>query len=127
MLGLLVPSTHGFSSLGVGGLPATSAVAQPAPASMVAASGLAQGFREKDQAEQKSRWLTKALTWTEGYYDQEQGRWLRRVQIAEPKELKSPCASARARGPPPSRCAPCTPRHQSRRAPLARWLPPAPK
>ncbi|KAL1499017.1 hypothetical protein AB1Y20_013534 [Prymnesium parvum] len=38
----------------------------------------------------KVRMLTKALFWTEGYYDQDQKRRLGRVLTAEPAELKTP-------------------------------------
>lgn len=51
-------------------------------------------------AAQESRLLTKALFWTEGYFDQDENRWLARVQTAEPTELKHPrTLRAGLRGP----------------------------
>ena len=97
MLGLLLPSSHGFSAARPPPASLYASAAAPAATAAMAAGDTRQG-RGEGQAALKERRLTKALFWTERYLDQE-GRWLGRVQTAEPSSLRTPCAAARS--PPP--------------------------
>ena len=93
MLGLLLPGSHAFNAAA----PAArrhAAASAPAAAPTMAAGDTRRGG--KGQVAAKSRRMTKALCWTERYIDEESGRWLGRVQTAEPSTLQTPCAA----GPP---------------------------
>ena len=90
MLSLVTQAPHGFVSIGPApsGLPSVAAATASAPVCMVALGGSSKPAG----LDQKTRRLTKALFWTESYFDQQEQRTLSRVQTAEPSELQKPCA-----------------------------------